>query len=141
MKKQILALFTVSALALAACGGSATNDTASPTLSASPSASVDTGAATPGMGGGSTVIGPIILDTGATSGELIVGQTATFDLENPGDWTLAADAPELVNLTAGGDQGGYTTLPGATALAVGTVIVTLTNTVSGDEIAFTLTIK
>jgi hypothetical protein len=57
------------------------------------------------------------------------------------DWRISTTTPDVVRVAAGGDQGGYTTNPGAEAIAVGTAVITLahdthpTITVSFDVIA------
>ena len=54
---------------------------------------------------------------------------------------MAADPADLVELTPGGEKDGATFNPGATALAAGSVTVTLTNGTSGEVLTFAITIK
>ena len=116
---QILALSAALVGGVAACGGS-------------------TGSATPSS---NTLVGPVILDATQTSAEVAVGRTVVFNVKDPGTWTLAADPANLVELTVGGERDGATFNPGATALAVGNVSVTLKQSTSGETLTFTLTIK
>ena len=86
------------------------------------------------------VIGPVILDSTQTSADVTVGRTIVFNVENPAAWTLSADPADLVQLTPGGESGGATFNPGATALAVGSVTITLTNETSGEVLTFAISI-
>jgi hypothetical protein len=118
VQRSALALLLLASLV--GCGGS--------TASASPI-------------GSTQVIGPVILDATKTSGEVGVGNMVVFNVEDPGAWTLAADPAALVELSPGGEKDGATFNPGATALAAGSVTVTLTNGTTGEVLAFSLTIK
>ena len=95
----------------------------------------------PSPSGSTQIVGPVILDATQTSAEVAVGRTIVFNVEKPGEWTLAADPAGLVELTAGGEKDGATFNPGATTLATGSVTVTLTNGTSGEVLTFALTIK
>jgi len=87
------------------------------------------------------VIGPVILNADQTEGEVALGNTVVFDVEDPGAWTLVALPAELVELTPGGEKDGAIFNPGAKALATGNVIVSLTNEATGERLTFVLTIK
>jgi hypothetical protein len=54
---------------------------------------------------------------------------------------MAADPVDLVDLTPGGELDGATFNPGATALAAGSVTITLTSGTSGEVLTFAITIK
>ena len=116
---QLLLLSAALVSGAAACGGGA---------SESPS-------------GSTQVIGPVILEATQTSAEVTVGRTVVFNVEDPGAWTMAADPADLVELTPGGELDGATFNPGATALAAGSVTITLTNGTSGEVLTFEITIK
>jgi len=83
----------------------------------------------------------LILDSTQTSADVTVGRTIVFNVENPAAWTLSADPADLVQLTPGGESGGATFNPGATALAAGSVTITLTNETSGEVLTFAISIK
>ena len=91
--------------------------------------------------GSTQVIGPVIVEPTQTSAEVTVGRTVVFNVEDPGAWTMAADPVDLVELTPGGELDGATFNPGATALAAGSVTITLTNGTSGEVLTFEITIK
>ena len=116
---QLLLLSAALVGSAAACGGGA---------SESPS-------------GSAQVIGPVILEPTQASAEVTVGRTVVFNVEDPGTWTMAADPADLVELTPGGELDGATFNPGATALAAGSVTITLTNSTSGEVLTFAITIK
>jgi hypothetical protein len=105
------------------------------------SAALHAGTPSESPNGGAQVIGPVILDSTQTSADVTVGRAIVFNVENPADWTLSADPAELVQLTPGGESGGATFNPGATALAAGSVTITLTNETSGEVLAFAISIK
>ena len=119
MRLTTLLLSGAMLFSVSACGDSATS---------SPSASAQ-------------VIGPVILSADQTEGEVALGNTVVFDVEDPGAWTLAAVPAELVELTPGGEKDGAIFNPGAKALATGNVIVSLTNEATGENLTFVLTIK
>ena len=112
------AAFALSVV-VGACGGAAS--------SASPS-------------GSTQVVGPVILDPATTTAEVSVGRSVTFALDDPAAWTIAADHPELVTLSQGGEQGGALFNPGVTTLGAGVVVITATNA-DGTTVQFTITIK
>ena len=119
MSLQLLVLSTALLGGAAACSGG---------VSESPS-------------GSAQVIGPVILDATQTSAEVAVGRTVVFNVEDPAAWTMAADPVDLVDLTPGGELDGATFNPGATALAAGSVTITLTSGTSGEVLTFAITIK
>ena len=53
-----------------------------------------------------------------------VGDFVVFTGDSAG-WRIRTTTPDVVQVTAGGDQGGYTTNPGAEALAPGEAIIVL----------------
>lgn len=119
MRATRLLLISAMFLSVWACGGS---------NSSSPSSSTQ-------------VIGPVILNAEQTEGEVALGNTVVFDVEDPGAWTLAAVPAELVELTPGGEKDGAIFNPGAKALATGDVIVSLRNEATGESLTFVITIK
>ena len=100
-----------------------------------------TGTPSESPSGGAQVIGPVILDSAQTNAAVTVGQTIVFNVENPGAWALSADPADLVQLAPGGESGGATFNPGATALATGSVTITLTNEESNEVLTFAIEIK
>jgi hypothetical protein len=119
MRLTNLLLVSALFLSVSACGGSSAS---------SPSSSAQ-------------AIGPVILNAEQTEGEVALGNTVVFDVEDPGAWTLVALPAELVELTPGGEKDGAIFNPGAKALATGNVIVSLRNEATGEGLTFVITIK
>jgi hypothetical protein len=89
---------------------------------------------------------PVIADLGELDGTTVdVGVGGTIDLtgddETFTDWTATIDDPSVVSFTPGRDDGSAQFNPGLQATAVGTTDVTLTNSVSGESVTFTVVVK
>ena len=127
--KQLLFALTATALLAAAC------KTASPSVSPS-----GDGSMSPTPTETTQVVAPTILTKENASAVVKIGSTVVFSVEQPETWTLSASDPNLVELTAGKNEGGMVTNPSALVRAAGSVLVTLTDP-SGDEIIFELVIE
>lgn len=62
--------------------------------------------------------------TDSIPAQVRVGDFVVFTGDST-DWRISTTTPDIVQVTAGGDQGGYTTNPGAEAIAEGTAVVIL----------------
>lgn len=125
--RPLLACLLLVASALAACAPASSPAAPSPPAEGS-------GAPAP------QIVGPVILDPGATSATVPVGRFVVFSVPEPASWTLAAEPADLVALTPGTQSDTLVTNPGAEALAPGTATVTLTNA-AGERLVFTITIE
>lgn len=120
MKKVLAALFLIVALT-AACTP-ATSD-----ISPAPSATPSNGAVVM-----PDDLPPMVLDRAETRGFVVVGDRVVFDLANPGDWTPSVDVDGLLAFDTDGSLA-------ATAVAIGTAVVTMTNG-AGESVVFTIKI-
>ncbi len=139
MKTAIVIAGTVAALALAGCSSSSSETSTSPTPAA------ETTAAAPAETMASpqaSMVGPIIVEPDQTEVEATVGRFIDFNVgAKPGRWDIESDNPTVVAVTKGGKQGGAVMNPGGEALAVGTAVVTLTDTASDlDALQYTITV-
>lgn len=88
------------------------------------------------------MIGPIVVEPDQTEVEATVGRMIDFNVgDNPENWSIETDNPEVLSVTPGKKEGDAYFNPGAEALAVGTATVTLTDTKSNlDAMEYTVTV-
>lgn len=133
---QALAFAATAAFAvvvsLAACGG--TSGSATDPSSTAPSSTAGAGQ-----------LPPVIVDLGEVDGttvEVALGDSIDLvgDDEHYTTWTAEIADPAIVEFVPGRDDGSAQFNPGLTATAVGETEVTLSNSESGDEVAFTVVV-
>ena len=107
----IAAATLIGIAALAGCSSSAGDQGSS-----SPSAVI----------GGSQVLPPVIIEQGQTTASAKVGDSLYINVADPVTTTISTTTPELVELTQGYSDGSATFNPGATALAPGDAVITIT---------------
>lgn len=91
----------------------------------------------------SQIIGPVIADLNTIDGTTVnVAKGRMVDLtgddETFADWTAEIADPSIVSFTAGKVDGDAEFNPGLTAEKVGSTEVTMTNSVSGESVTFTV---
>jgi hypothetical protein len=84
---------------------------------------------------------PIIVNPGDTSTTVPVGRYVVFNVTDPAHTKITTDAPDLLELSQGHDDGSAVFNPGARALATGTATVTITaaDGVSTSTVTVTVT--
>ena len=122
-----IALVGAATLGLAACS-TASSDTSSDTSSEA-----------------SQVIAPIIVDTADLNGTTVdLPLNNVMDIVVPADteadWTASVADPSILEFVAGGSDGSATFNPGIKPLKAGSTEVTLTNSVTGDTVTFTVNV-
>lgn len=131
MNKNLIRVGAVVAIAFAAVGGltACSNAAPAPTESAV----------------GSDVVSPIQIPVAEANGK-------TYDIPmnsmgylnvaeaTEGDWTASFSKSGVVEFTAGGTDGDATFVPGLTPVAEGTTEVTLTDSVTGETVMFTVNV-
>lgn len=131
MNKNFVRVGAVAAIAFAAVGGltACSNATPAPTESA---AEIDVLSPTQI---------PVVEANGQTYG---IPMNSTGYLNVPegteADWSAEFSTPGVVEFTEGGTDGSATFVPGLTPVAEGTTDVTLTNSVSGETVTFTVNV-
>ena len=131
MNKNLIRVGAVAAIAFAAVGGltACSNAAPAPTESAV----------------GSNVVSPVQIPVAEANGK-------TYDIPmnsmgylnvaeaTEGDWTASFSKSGVVEFTEGGTDGDATFVPGLTPVAEGTTEVTLTDSVTGDTVTFTVNV-
>ncbi len=131
MNKNLIRVGAVAAIAFAAVGGltACSNAAPAPTESAV----------------GSNVVSPIQIPVAEANGK-------TYDIPmnsmgylnvaeaTEGDWTASFSKSGVVEFTEGGTDGDATFVPGLTPVAEGTTEVTLTDSVTGETVTFTVNV-
>ena len=89
---------------------------------------------------GNQALPPVMIDPANTT-EISVRVTRTIVLTvaDPGNWSATITDAKIAKFVAGGDQGGYTTNPGITPLAVGSTTATITGP-DGKNYLLTITV-
>lgn len=82
---------------------------------------------------------PIMVNPGDTATTVPVGRYVVFTVTDPAHTKVSTDAPDLLELSQGHDDGSAVFNPGARALAAGTAIVTITQA-DGSTSAVTVTV-
>ena len=118
---------------LTACGSSGGS-------SSSTSAAASSSAAPTTSEGGAGMIGPVIVEPGATTAEVAVGRMITFKVDDVKAWTIESSDPAVLAVTQGKDDGSAQFLPGGEALAAGTATVTLKNSTTNEEWTVAVTV-
>ncbi|MFM8895440.1 MAG: hypothetical protein ACKOE2_08730, partial [Actinomycetales bacterium] len=91
------------------------------------SSTPDQGSSSPtAQTGGSQVLPPVIIEPGQTTATAKVGDNLYINVADPVTTTVTTSTPNLVEVTQGYDDGSATFNPGATALAPGDAIITIT---------------
>lgn len=119
-----IAAAALAAVALTACSSSSTPEPA-PT--------------TPSVIGGD-VLPPTIVEPGQNAVTVTVGTTVTFNVADPGDWTINTGDSAIMSVTPGGTVDGVTSIPGGTALAAGMTDITLENAKGKEAWVVTVTV-
>ena len=131
MNKNLIRVGAVAAIAFAAVGGLTACSNAAP---APPESAV-----------GSNVVSPVQIPVAEANGK-------TYDIPmnsmgylnvaeaTEGDWTASFSKSGVVEFTEGGTDGDATFVPGLTPVAEGTTEVTLTDSVTGDTVTFTVNV-
>ncbi len=131
MNKNFIRVGAVAAIAFAAVGGltACSNAAPAPTESAV----------------GSNVVSPVQIPVAEANGK-------TYDIPmnsmgylnvaeaTEGDWTASFSKSGVVEFTEGGTDGDATFVPGLTPVAEGTTEVTLTDSVTGETVTFTVNV-
>ena len=131
MNKNLIRVGAVAAIAFAAVGGltACSNAAPAPTESAV----------------GSNVVSPIQIPVTEANGK-------TYDIPmnsmgylnvaeaTEGDWAASFSKSGVVEFTKGGTDGDATFVPGLTPVAEGTTEVTLTDSVTGETVTFTVNV-
>jgi hypothetical protein len=97
-------------------------------------------------GSSSMVVAPTIVDVATLDGQSVDISTGGFiDINtgdtDPADWSAEVENPDVINFTAGGEDGGAVMNPGIEGKAAGSTKVTLTNKTSGDVVTFTVNVS
>jgi hypothetical protein len=81
-----------------------------------------------GVPGSTQALPPVMIDPATTSEVSVrITNTIVLTVSDPGNWTATIADSKIAKFVAGGDQGGYTTNPGITPLAVGQTNATITS--------------
>jgi len=131
MNKNFLRIGAVAAIAFAAVGGlsACSSATPEPTESAI----------------GSDVVSPIqipVVDANGKTYDIPMNSMGYLNVAEgtEGDWTAEFSKSGIVEFTAGGTDGGATFVPGLTPVAEGTTEVTLTDSMTGEAVTFTVNV-
>lgn len=124
-----IALLAAVGLATTACGSGSTPTQAGGSSMTAPSS-------------GTSVIAPVIVDVSTldrSTVDVTVGNSVDINAEDPTVWTGEVDS-DIAEFTPGSDDGSAVFNPGVKALSTGTAKVTMTNSETGESLAFTLNI-
>lgn len=131
MKKNLIRVGAVAAIAFAAVGGLTACSTAAP----APTESAV----------GSDVVSPIQIPVAEANGmtyDIPMNSMGYLNVAEgtEGDWTASFSESGIVEFTEGGTDGDATFVPGLTPVAEGTTEVTLTDSESGESVTFTVNV-
>jgi hypothetical protein len=83
---------------------------------------------------------PVMIDPATTSEVTVrITNTIVLTVSDPGNWSATIAEVKVAKFVTGGDQGGYTTNPGISPLAVGSTIATVTSP-SGEIFTLAITV-
>jgi hypothetical protein len=133
MNKNFVRVGAVAAIAFAAVGGLTACSNATPAPAPTESSM------------GSDVVSPIqipVADSNGKTYDIPMNTTGYLNVADgtEADWTAEFATAGVVEFTEGGTDGSATFVPGLTPVAEGSTEVTLTNSVSGETVTFTVNV-
>ena len=131
MKKNLMRVGAVAAIAFAAVGGLTACSTPAP----APSESAV----------GSDIVSPIQIPVAEANGntyDIPMNSTGYLNVATgtEAEWSATFSMAGVVEFTEGGTDGGSTMVPGLTPVAEGTTEVTLTNSATSESVTFTVNV-